>query len=119
MARWGRSTSCKKFSTWDCYVAYFIYSLWTLGHDLVGKSQNLFNMSLFPYSVPVGLYLLWAAISQRCPRPAMAASPFLAPYHTLFSLAGPLIALLDHPKLLAFSSFCLWMLVVVHAMILG
>ncbi|HLO18659.1 MAG TPA: hypothetical protein VK206_27760 [Anaerolineales bacterium] len=94
-------------------VSFVLYGFWIL--TFVGKSENIVNMSLFPYTVPVGLYLLWAAISQRHPQPAMAASPFFAPYHTLFTLAGPLVALLDYPKLLAFISACFWALGAVRA----
>jgi hypothetical protein len=98
-------------------ASFALYGFWIL--TFVGKSQNSVNMSLFPYSVPLGLYLLWVAITQRRARPAMAAGPFLAPYHTLFTLAAPLVALLDHPKLLAIVSACLWIHGIVRVLFLG
>lgn len=94
-------------------VSFLLYGFWVM--TFAGKSQNVVNMSIFPYVLPVGLYLLWVAIAQRRARPAMAASPFFAPYHTLFSLAVPLVALLEHPKLLAVISVFLWMLGIVRA----
>jgi hypothetical protein len=98
-------------------ASFALYGFWFL--TFVGKSQNSVNLSLFPYSVPLGLYLLWVAITQRRARPAMAAGPFLAPYHTLFTLAAPLVALLDHPKLLAIVSACLWIHGIVRVLFLG
>ncbi len=98
-------------------ASFAIYGFWIM--TFIGKSQNVVNMSLFPYSVPVGLYLLWIAITQRRARPAMAASPFVAPYHTLFSLAVPLVALLDYPKLLVAISACFWIMGIVRAIVLG
>ncbi len=97
-------------------ASFLLYGFWIM--TFIGKSQsvvNVVNISIFPYMVPVGLYLLWIAITQRHARPAMAASPFFAPYHTLFSLAVPLVALLEHPKLLAMISACLWGLGIVRA----
>jgi hypothetical protein len=98
-------------------VSFALYGFWFL--TFVGKSQNAVNVSLFPYSVPLGLYMLWTAIAQRRARLAMAASPFVAPYHTLFSLAAPLVALFDYPRLFAVTSVCLWIHGVFHALTLG
>jgi hypothetical protein len=94
-------------------ASFAIYGFWIL--TFVGKSQNGVNMSIFPYLVPVGLYLLWSAIMQRQARPAMAAGPFFAPYHTLFSLAVPLVTLLEHPKLFAAISALMWAMGIVRA----
>jgi hypothetical protein len=94
-------------------ASFLLYGFWVM--TFIGKSQNVVNMSIFPYLVPVGLYLLWEAMRHRYARPAMAASPFFAPYHTLFGLAVPLVALLEHPKLLALISALLWGLGIVRA----
>lgn len=97
-------------------ASFLLYGFWIM--TFMGKSQNVvnvINISIFPYLVPVGSYLLWVAVKQRHARPAMAASPFFAPYHTLFSLAVPLVALLEHPRLFALISACLWALGIVRA----
>jgi hypothetical protein len=75
------------------------------------------NISLFPYEVPVGLYLLWAAMAQKRSRTAMASSTFLSPYISGFSLAVPLVALFEHPRLLFLAWACLWAYVLVHALL--
>jgi hypothetical protein len=94
-------------------ASFFFYGFWVL--TFMGKTQNVVNISIFPYLVPIGLYLLWTAIKQRHARPAMAAGPFFAPYHTLFSLAAPLIVLLEHPKLFVVISAFLWGMGIVRA----
>lgn len=96
--------------------SFAIYGFWIM--TFLNKAQvtvNTVNVSLFPYLLPVGVYLLWVAIRRRNSRPAMAAGPFFAPYHTLFSLAAPLVALLDFPYLLAIASAVTWM----HGVIRG
>ena len=98
-------------------VSFALYGFWIL--TFIGKSQNAVNMSLFPYSVPLALYMLWVSITKQHTKLAMAAGPFLAPYHTLFSLAAPLVAFFDYPKLLALVSACLWVHGVFHALTVG
>jgi hypothetical protein len=44
--------------------------------------SNGWNRSLFPYSLPLGLLLLWIGFKRRNPFIAMVASPFLSPYLT-------------------------------------
>lgn len=92
-------------------ASFLLYGPWlTQFPNLIRAS---WNASLFPYELPIGLYLLWAALSQRRARPAMACSPFLSPYHTLWGLQPALVGLLEHPKLLAIASACLWSYVIV------
>jgi len=101
-------------------ISIATYGFWIM--NFVNKAQvttNWVNVSLFPYTLPVAFYLLWVAIKKRVARPAMAASPFFAPYHTLFSLAAPLVALFDYPVLLAIASAVLWVHGVFRAIILG
>lgn len=43
---------------------------------------NPWNRSLFPYSIPAGLLLLWLALRNRNPYFALASTPFFAPYLT-------------------------------------
>lgn len=77
-------------------LSFWLYGFWFL--EFSRLENNLNNMSLFPYSVPIGLYLVWASIKTRDLRPAMASSPLLAPYVTQFSYVAILAALLQKPK---------------------
>jgi hypothetical protein len=77
-------------------------------------SSNLiaewFNISLFPYTIIVGLLLLGDGIRRKNPVSAIASSPFFSPYLTSFSLVGPLLALFERPILLALAWILLWVL---------
>lgn len=47
------------------------------------------NLSLFPFSVPIGLFLIWQAWRQKDNRaPALAAAPCLSPYVAIQSWAA-------------------------------
>lgn len=56
--------------------------------------SNEWNRSLFPYSVPLGLFLLWLALHKQNPYFALAATPFLAPYHSFYTYTAVQIGLL-------------------------
>ena len=75
------------------------------------------NMSIFPYGLPVGIYLLWSAIAHTCPGGrcqgnsktlSLASSPFFSPYFEGYSLVSLLTALLEHPWRLGLAWVCLW-----------
>jgi hypothetical protein len=75
------------------------------------------NWSIFPYGVPVGIFVLWRAVSARSGVLSLAAGPLLAPYFSPYSLAGPLLALADHPRLLAVAVALSWAPVVVRLLL--
>ncbi len=56
--------------------------------------SNGWNRSLFPYSIPLGLFLVWLALRRRNPYFALAAAPFLAPYHAFYTYAVVQLGLL-------------------------
>jgi hypothetical protein len=64
-------------------------------HILITKSGvDPWNRSMFPYGLPLALFLLWLAVRRRNPYIALAASAFLTPYLTFYSyLAIQLAAL--------------------------
>lgn len=53
-------------------------SAWPLSTSTLSRAN--WNVSLWPYGIPVGLALLAAAVRQQDRRCAICASPFLAPY---------------------------------------
>jgi hypothetical protein len=55
---------------------------------------NGWNRSLFPYSIPLGLFLVWLALRRRNPYFALAAAPFFAPYHSFYTYAVVQLGLL-------------------------
>jgi hypothetical protein len=65
-------------------VAYIISALlfpaWM--DRMLHKPANVWNRSLFPYGIPVGVLLLWLSVRTRNALWALASTPFLAPYVT-------------------------------------
>ncbi len=57
---------------------------------------NGWNRSLFPYSIPLGIFLVWLAVRLQNPYFALAAGPFFAPYHSFYTYTVVQVGLL-HP----------------------
>ncbi len=77
-------------------LAYIISGvLFTIWMDrLIHKPSNAWNRSLFPYSIPLGLFFLWLAVQKRNKFFALAAAPFLSPYLTFYTYSIVQIGLL-------------------------
>jgi hypothetical protein len=84
-------------------ASFAFYGFWPL--TFLGKESNPVNISLFPYLVPLALYLQF----QKSKRAAIASGPLLSPYLNVLSLATPLSAVLDRPKVLLFLWIWLWL----------
>lgn len=83
-----------------------LYGPWFL--DLSGLEAVSWNLSFFPYSIPIGLALLWMAIRSERSDTAIPASPFFSPYFSGSTLAVLLIPLLKNTKLFLFGWTCMW-----------
>jgi hypothetical protein len=92
---------------------FIIFSVLLYGFPS-SHSSNLvaewFNLSLFPYTIVVGLLILGDGIRKENPVSAIASSPFFSPYFTSFSLVGLLLALFERPILLVLAWILLWVL---------
>jgi len=64
-------------------VAAIIFPVWI--ERMVSKPENIWNRSIFPYGIPIGLFFLYLAIRRRNAFFAMAATPFFAPYLTFYT----------------------------------
>jgi hypothetical protein len=53
------------------------------------------NITFWPYGIPIGLGLLVGAIRRKTVRPAIASGAFLSPYVAIYSWSVPLLALAD------------------------
>ncbi len=86
---------------WPISLAFLaslaLFGLWPLGFQSVLPLARIYNVSFWPFLLPVGLALMVAAIRQRKIRFAMAASPCLSPYVLIHGWAGPLAAILQQP----------------------
>jgi hypothetical protein len=63
---------------------------------MLNNPQNPWNRSVFPYAIPLGIFLLWLSIRKRNPYFALASAPFLVPYHTFYTYIVVQIGLM-HP----------------------
>lgn len=87
-------------------ASFIFYGPWILNVSILMDIN--WNLSIFPYTIPVGLYLLIVSIVRRDPRPAMASGILLSPYFTIATFSPLLIALLETPKILMLAWLILW-----------
>lgn len=91
-------------------VSFLIYDLWFL--NWLDQPEEWWNASLFPYSVPFGLALLYLALRKRQAEYTMPAAPCLSPYVLFHSWSGALISLVKAPRWLALIVGALWIIIV-------
>jgi len=76
-----------------------ILSVWALPAMLVGAKFNVgasWNMSVFPYGLPIAALLMYAAIRYQRPTLALAVGVFVSPYIHVITWAGALVAIMDN-----------------------
>lgn len=75
------------------YLASFaLYGFWPLKNEY--NTQDLYQVSLWPISIPIGLVVLTQAIRTQKAGLSMVASPFLSPYVQAYSWVGAIFGLL-------------------------
>lgn len=94
-------------------ASFFLYGFWPLSFATLNSMR--WNFSIFPYTIPVGIFLLWRSIVRQDPRPSMPVGILISPYFTIISLSTLLVGLLEHPKILAVAWLVVWLGVVALA----
>jgi hypothetical protein len=61
----------------------------------IWSPQDVWNRSIFPFGVPIGIALLYLAVRMRSKYLALAAGPFLSPYLTFYTYLTVQIGLMD------------------------
>lgn len=94
-------------------ASFLIYGNWVAGRqsDLLG---SVWNASLWPWTIPVGLVLTALSIRDRRMDCGMAASPFLSPYLAYHSWAGVLVGLLQYEFQLVVAVIGMWIAGIIH-----
>ncbi len=69
------------------------------------------NISLFPYAIPLGLFLLGSAIRSRNIRLALPAGLCLSPYIAMPTCSAALLAVIRHERWVVAASLALWVYV--------
>ncbi len=73
-------------------LAVMFFPIWF--NRAANNASDIWNRTLFPYSIPVALLLLWMAFRNRNPYFALASTAFLAPYLTFYTYSIVQIGLL-------------------------
>ena len=89
-------------------LSFYVYGFWIM--TWIGKWHNPWNISIFPYLIPLGLFII---LKHKSKVSAGASSIFFAPYFAPFSLTAPLVALLQYPWLM----FFVWVLTWIYGVI--
>jgi hypothetical protein len=76
------------------FISAALFPIWI--ERMARNPQIIWNRSLFPYLIPLGLLLLWLAFRYKNPYFALASSLFFAPYHSYYSYIIVQIGLM-HP----------------------
>jgi len=87
-------------------ISFLFYGLWPL--KLIGMTQDVYNASLWPFGIPVGIILLYKGIRERNALFAIGASPFLAPYVNITSFVVALMPFIPNPILIMISAALSW-----------
>jgi len=87
-------------------ASFVFYGLWPLSFS--SEAVASWNVSLFPYLIPIGILLVFLAIRRRQQQPAMAAGICFAPYFSMLSVSSMLTALLEQPTLMIIAWALLW-----------
>jgi hypothetical protein len=95
-------------------LSFLFFGLWPFRFSGVLGIAESFNVSLWPWSIPVGLALMAAAFYKREIKYAMPASPCLSPYVLFHSWTSALIALSANNAIMVGVSAVLWLLVIVR-----
>ena len=74
-----------------CLLTFLAWN-WPVAGPALLLAKN-WNSSVWPWGIPVGAGLLYAAYRQRDPLFALAASPFLSPYCMVTSYVAPMLLL--------------------------
>lgn len=93
-------------------TSFLLYGFWI--KHMLGMQNNPENMSGFPFTVPVGLFLLYIALRNKEGNLSVFSGPLLAPYTSQFSYAAPLLALMHRPRLFVLAWVLLWIPVLVR-----
>ncbi|NMB55461.1 MAG: hypothetical protein GYA15_12225 [Leptolinea sp.] len=89
------------------FISFLFYGLWPL--MVMNMTENAFVATLWPFSIPLGLLLLYKSIRERNSLFAMSASPFLAPYVNITSYAVTLIPFVTQPWLMPIIAALSWL----------
>lgn len=105
----------KTFSpvTFATLLSFFMFGNWQSGRQS-DLPDSMWNASLWPWVIPVGLVLVLLSLRDRRKDYAISASPFLSPYLTYHSWAGVLLGLIQHDFEFLIAVIGMWLVAVIR-----
>jgi hypothetical protein len=73
-------------------IGGILFPIWI--DRMIHKPSNVWNRSLFPYGIPLGIFFLWLSVRTRNAFFALVSSPFFSPYLTFYTYLVVQIGLL-------------------------
>lgn len=99
-------------------LSFWLYGFWPLRFQdtlaLSASSDAQYNITLWPYGIFVGIWLLYKALQHQKLGTAIAASPFLSPYTLQYTWVTVLVGVTHAPMELLLVSIGLWIPVVLR-----
>ena len=99
-------------------LSFLLFGNWLNGRQ-ADLPDSIWDASLWPWAIPIGLVLLALALRDLREDCAMAASPFLSPYLAYHSWAGALAGLLRRDFELVLAVAGMWIVAILRAVGLG
>jgi hypothetical protein len=96
-------------------LSFALYGFWF--KHLFNMPSNPWNFGLFPYLLPIGIFLLYKALQQKDKRLAGISSPLVAPYVTGYNFSIVLLGLFNRPALFLAAWAVLWLVVFLRPLI--
>lgn len=87
-------------------ISFVAYGMWMF--EFGGMESNPNSVDVFPWLVPLGVYLLYMAGRKMKMNYAIMAAPFLSPYVSLGNFSGFLLGTLDDNLLFIVTWILLW-----------
>jgi hypothetical protein len=100
-------------------LSLLAYGLWPLKAREIFQPAGIFNISIWPQGIPIGLLLAVQSFRSRKREPAMIASPFLSPYTILLSWSGPMAAFVASTIEMVTLSIGSWVFWLIYRSIVG
>jgi hypothetical protein len=106
------------FKTFFPVTIAVLFSFLLFGNWMAGRQADLpgsiWNASLWPWVIPIGLVLLMVSLRDRRKELAISASPFLSPYLAYHSWVGALLGLIQHDFEFVIAVIGMWLVAVVR-----
>jgi hypothetical protein len=93
-------------------ISFLLYGFWFIGSTELISTE--WNLSMFPFSIAIGLVLITHSLQQREVRFSYMASPFLSPYVAIYSYGTVLLGLVTSTWSTLAATVGIWVTFILH-----